>query len=44
MVLLVELIDAFTQFIKGRLNFELSNTTVLIKKAEVERASASYLF
>ena len=44
MVLLVELNDAFTQFINGRLNFELSNTTVLIKKAEAERASASYRF
>ncbi|RYD91025.1 MAG: TolC family protein, partial [Sphingobacteriales bacterium] len=44
MVLLVELNDAFTQLINGRLNFELSNTTVLIKKAEVERVSASYQF
>jgi len=44
MVLLVELNDAFTQLINGRLTFELSNTTVLIKKAEAERASASYRF
>ena len=44
MVLLVELNDAFTQLINGRLNFEVANTTVLIKKAEVERVSASYRF
>ncbi|WP_337966348.1 TolC family protein [uncultured Flavobacterium sp.] len=43
MVLLVEINDAFTQLIDGRLNYELANTAVLIKKAEVERTTASYI-
>ena len=44
MVLLIELNDAFTQLINGRLKHEQSNTTVLIKKAELERNTASYTF
>lgn len=42
MVLLVELNDAFTQLINGRLKYELANTDVLIRKAELERTTASY--
>lgn len=44
LVLLVELNDAFTQLINGQLAFEQSNTTVLIKLAELERTAATYQF
>ncbi|MBF4472122.1 TolC family protein [Flavobacterium sp. HJJ] len=43
MVLLVAMNDAFTQLIDGWLNYESANTAVLIKKAEVERTTASYV-
>jgi len=44
MVLLLELNDALTQLINARLQYEVSNTTVLVKKAELERNTASYHF
>lgn len=44
MVILLELNDALTQLINGRLKYEQSNTAMLIKKAELERTTASYQF
>ncbi|MDN3654188.1 TolC family protein [Ferruginibacter paludis] len=40
----IELLDAFTQLINSRLEFETNQTDILIKQAEVERATASYIF
>ena len=42
LVLLVELNDAFTQLINGKLAAELSKTNVKIKQAELEQAAGSY--
>lgn len=44
MVLLLELNDALTQLVNARLKYEVSNSNVLIKKAELERSTASYPF
>ncbi len=38
----IELLDAFTELINSRLAFEMSQTEILIKQAEVERATATY--
>jgi outer membrane protein TolC len=40
----IELLDAFTQLINSRLEFEANQTDILIKQAEVERAAASSIF
>ena len=39
----IELLDAFTQMINSQLELEMNHTAVLIKLAEVERATASYI-
>jgi len=39
----IELLDAFTQMINSQLELEMNLTTVLIKQAEAERATASYI-